>query len=192
MSQRGYALFPTAIGVCGLAWSEAGVIAVCFPERTGAATAARLSRRAPDLDEAEPPPAIAEAIGAITALLEDGRTDLQAIVLDMDGIERSGRPILEAARLIPPGATMTYGELAVAAGQPGAARAVGAAMARNPFPIVVPCHRVLAAGGGFGGFSAPGGLESKARLLTIERAATSDAPSLFDNLPIAVRPAGSA
>jgi methylated-DNA-[protein]-cysteine S-methyltransferase len=192
MSARGYALFPTAIGVCGLAWSEAGVSTVCFPERTQAATTARLSRRASDLNEANPPPAIAEVIGAITALLEGGRTDLTAIALDMDGIEPPERSILQAARLIPPGATMTYGELAAAAGQPGAARVVGAAMARNRFPIVVPCHRVLAAGGGFGGFSAPGGLESKARLLTIERAATSDAPSLFDHLPIAVRPAGSA
>jgi methylated-DNA-[protein]-cysteine S-methyltransferase len=110
----------------------------------------------------------------------------------MDGIDGFERRVLETARDIPPGATLTYGELAAKAGAPGAAREVGQAMARNRFPIVVPCHRVLAAGGGFGGFSAPGGLESKARLLTLERAAIGGAPMLFDDLPIAVRPRGSA
>jgi methylated-DNA-[protein]-cysteine S-methyltransferase len=100
--------------------------------------------------------------------------------------------VLEEARRIPAGETVTYGELAARAGSPGAAREVGQAMARNRFPIIVPCHRVLAANGGFGGFSAPGGLESKARLLTIERAAVGREPSLFDDLPIAVRPKGSA
>jgi methylated-DNA-[protein]-cysteine S-methyltransferase len=188
----GYALFPTAIGVCGLAWSERGITRVVFPERTEAATRARLTRRDPDLTEVPPPPAIDHTITAITALLESGRADLTDVALDMEGIDADERVIMEAARGIPAGATLTYGELAAKVGQPNGARAVGQAMARNPFPIVVPCHRVLAAGGGFGGFSAPGGLESKARLLTIERAATSQAPLLFEDLPIAVRPRGSA
>ena len=191
MTTPGYALFPTAIGVCGLAWSERGVCRVVFPESSKAATRARLTRRDRDLIEASPPPAIAEAIAAITALLETGRADLSAIALDMDGVDAEERAILEAARGVPPGSTVTYGELAAKIGQPRATREVGRAMARNRFPIVVPCHRVLASGGGFGGFSAPGGLESKARLLTIERAATSAAPLLFDDLPIAVRPPGS-
>jgi methylated-DNA-[protein]-cysteine S-methyltransferase len=186
-----YALFPTAIGVCAIAWSEAGVTGVWFPEASDAATRARVVRRAPDAVESEPPPAIGEAIAAITALLDGGRADLGGIELDLKGVEPFERKVLEAARRIPPGSTRTYGELAAEVGEPGAARAVGAAMARNHFPIVVPCHRVLAAGGGFGGFSAPGGLESKARLLTIERAAISAAPLLFDDLPIAVRPPGS-
>jgi methylated-DNA-[protein]-cysteine S-methyltransferase len=192
MTTPGYALFPTAIGVCGLTWSERGVSRVVFPESSEAATRARLTRRDPDLTEAAPPPVIAEAIAAITALLECGRADLSAIALDMDGVDVQERAILEAARTVPPGSTVTYGELAARIGQPRATREVGQAMARNRFPIVVPCHRVLAAGGGFGGFSAPGGLESKARLLTIERAATSAAPMLFDDLPIAVRPPHSA
>ena len=192
MTTPGYALFPTAIGVCGLAWSERGVSRVVFPESREAATRARLIRRDRDISEAAPPPAIAEAIAAITALLETGRADLSAIALDMDGVDAEEQAILEAARTIPPGSTVTYGELAARIGQPRATREVGQAMARNRFPIVVPCHRVLAAGGGFGGFSAPGGLESKARLLTIERAATSAAPMLFDDLPIAVRPPHSA
>jgi methylated-DNA-[protein]-cysteine S-methyltransferase len=192
MTTPGYALFPTAIGVCGLAWSERGVSRVVFPESREAATRARLIRRDRDISEAAPPPANAEAIAAITALLETGRADLSAIALDMDGVDAEEQAILEAARTIPPGSTVTYGELAARIGQPRATREVGQAMARNRFPIVVPCHRVLAAGGGFGGFSAPGGLESKARLLTIERAATSAAPMLFDDLPIAVRPPHSA
>jgi methylated-DNA-[protein]-cysteine S-methyltransferase len=192
MSTAGYALFPTAIGVCGLAWNERGVTRVVFPERTEAATRARLTRHYSDLAETPPPPAVAEAIMAISALLESGRADLSAIALDMEEIDADERAILEAARTVPPGSTVTYGELAAKIGQPRAAREVGQAMARNRFPIVVPCHRVLAAGGGFGGFSAPGGLEAKARLLTIERAATSPAPMLFDDLPIAVRPPGSA
>jgi len=190
-AMTGYALFPTAIGVCGLAWSERGVRRVCFPEGSEAATRARLART-DGATELPPPAHIVEAIAAITQLLESGRADLSPIVLDLDDIEGFERQILELARAIPPGETVTYGQLAARAGQPNAARAVGVAMARNPCPIVVPCHRVLAAGGGFGGFSAPGGLESKARLLTIERAATNAAPMLFDDLPIAVRPRGSA
>ena len=185
----GYALFPSKIGACAVAWRERGLVGVYFPEETDAATRARITRRWPDAVEDEPPAAVAEAIAAITALLADGRTDLTSIRLDMEGIDAFEQQILEAARRIPPGKTGTYGELAAEVGQPnGEARAVGAAMARNRFPIVVPCHRVLAAGGGFGGFSAPGGLEAKARLLTIERAAISDAPLLFDDLPITVRP----
>ncbi|HEY2178600.1 MAG TPA: methylated-DNA--[protein]-cysteine S-methyltransferase [Caulobacteraceae bacterium] len=187
-AMAGYALFPTAIGACAIAWSERGVVSVFFPEASEAATRRRIERRWPDLAQAAPPPPIAAAIAAIGALLDGGREDLTGIELDMDGIEPAERAILEAARRIPPGRTRTYGELATDVGRPGAAREVGGAMARNRFPIVVPCHRVLAAGGGFGGFSAPGGVASKARLLTIERAATSSAPLLFDDLPISVRP----
>ncbi|HXV01211.1 MAG TPA: methylated-DNA--[protein]-cysteine S-methyltransferase [Caulobacteraceae bacterium] len=184
----GYTLFETPIGQCGLAWSERGVVAVYFPEANEAATRRRIEHRWPELAEANPPPPIAAAVAAIRTLLDGGRQDLTGVDLDMDGIEPAERAILEAARRIPPGQTRTYGELAGDIGRPGSAREVGAAMARNRFPIVVPCHRVLAAGGGFGGFSAPGGLESKAGLLTIERAATSPAPLLFDDLPISVRP----
>jgi methylated-DNA-[protein]-cysteine S-methyltransferase len=187
-----YALFPTAIGECAVAWSERGLVGVWFPEATPQATRARIERRLPTAAETTPPPKVAEAMARIAGLLETGRVNLADIDLDMDGIEGFERQVLEAARGIAPGATLTYGELAVRAGSPGAAREVGQAMARNRFPIVVPCHRVLAAGGGFGGFSAPGGLESKARLLTIERAAIGDKPMLFDDLPIAVRPRGSA
>lgn len=188
MSPIGYALFDTAIGRCGIAWSEAGVTRVVFPEATEAATRARLTRGQNDPGEARPPLAIAAAITAIGALLATGRSDLSAITLDMEAVTGEDRPFLIAARETPAGATITYGELAARAGRPGAAREAGQAMARNRFPMIVPCHRVLAAGGGFGGFSAPGGVESKARLLTIEKAAIGQEPSLFDDLPIAVRP----
>ncbi|MGH7022533.1 MAG: methylated-DNA--[protein]-cysteine S-methyltransferase [Caulobacteraceae bacterium] len=188
----GYALFSTAIGVCAIAWTDRGVRRVCFPEASEAATRARLLRGAPGVIEMDPPLAIAEAIAGITRLLRDGRADLTGVELDLEGVDAAERAILEAARAIPAGTTVTYGDLAARVGQPNGARAVGAAMARNPCPIVVPCHRVLAAGGGFGGFSAPGGLESKARLLTIERAAIGDAPSLFEDLPVSVRPPNSA
>ena len=192
MSATSYAMFPTAIGECALAWSECGLTGVWFPEATPEATRVRIERRLSAATEADPPPKVAEAMARIAGLLETGRVDLADIDLDLDGIDGFERRVLEAARGIAPGATLTYGELATRAGSPGAAREVGQAMARNRFPIVVPCHRVLAAGGGFGGFSAPGGLESKARLLTIEKAAVGGEPSLFDDLPIAVRPRGSA
>lgn len=186
-----FALFPTALGDCALAWSEHGVLGVWFPEPSEAATRARIRRRWPDAAETSPPAAVAEAMAAIARLLESGREDLTGVGLDMSGVEGFERQVLEEARRIPAGQTLTYGELAARAGSPGAAREVGHAMARNRFPIVVPCHRVLAANGGFGGFSAPGGLESKAHLLTIEKAAVGREPSLFDDLPIAVRPRGS-
>lgn len=181
-----FALFPTAIGECALGWSERGVTRVWFPEGSPEATKARIERRG--FVEASPTGPVREAMTHIQRLLETGREDLTGVVLDMEGIEGFERAVLEAARGIPPGATLTYGELAARVGSPGAAREVGQAMARNRFPIIVPCHRVMAAGGGFGGFSAPGGLESKARLLNIEKAALSDEPMLFDSLPIAPPP----
>jgi methylated-DNA-[protein]-cysteine S-methyltransferase len=190
MSVSAFALFPTAIGPCALAWSEAGLTGVWFPEPTDEATRERIRRRLGDIPETEPPAAVRDSMARIAELLETGRADLTTIALDMEGIEAFERRVLEAAREIRPGATATYGELAAKVGAPRATREVGQAMARNRFPIVVPCHRVLAAGGGFGGFSAPGGLESKARLLNIERAAVGAEPSLFDDLPIAVRPRG--
>ncbi len=182
----GYALFPTAIGECAVAWSERGVAGVWFPEATTDATRRRIERRG--WAEATPPGPVRAAMTHVQQLLEDGREDLTGVALDMDGIEDFERRILEAAREIPPGTTLTYGELAARVGKPGAAREVGQVMARNRFPIIVPCHRVMAAGGGFGGFSAPGGLESKAQLLNIEQAALSDEPLLFDSLPIAPPP----
>jgi methylated-DNA-[protein]-cysteine S-methyltransferase len=120
--------------------------------------------------ESPPPAAIRRAIVGIRALLAGDHADLSAVPLDFDGVPSFHRRVYEAARGIPPGATLTYGEVAARAGASGAARAVGQALGRNPFPLVVPCHRVLAAGGRLGGFSAPGGVSTKAHLLAIEGA----------------------
>ena len=130
------------------------------------------------------------AIDGITfALLRGEASDLTAIALDIEDLPAFNRRVYEVARAIPPGATLSYGEIAAKLGEPPqAARDVGQALGQNPIPIIVPCHRVLAANGKPGGFSASGGVTTKLRLLTIERAKTSDTPSLFEDLPLASRP----
>lgn len=179
----GYALFDTSIGRCGIAWGRRGVVAVQLPERDDAATRARLLRRAPAASEALPPPEIACAVGDIRALLGGTARDLLSVVLDTDGVPAFHLAVYELARAIPTGATATYGEIARWLGLPGAARAVGQALGRNPFPIVVPCHRILAAGGKTGGFSAHGGAAMKLKLLAIEGVPPPGGPTLFDVTP---------
>ena len=173
-------LFDTQIGPCGIAWGDRGVIAVQLPEGDEAKTRARLLRRCPHAREAAPPAAVQDAIEGIISLLRGERHDLSAIALDMDGLPSFDRRVYEVARTIAPGATLSYGEISARLGARDLARDVGQALGRNPFPIIVPCHRVLAAGGKAGGFSANGGITTKLRLLTIERARTSDTPTLFD------------
>jgi methylated-DNA-[protein]-cysteine S-methyltransferase len=170
MNARGFAVFDTAIGVCGIAWSDGGVVAVQLPERNEGATRARLARRCADAPEAEPPPDVRRAIDAVVSLLNGEPSDLSLITLDMEGVPDFHRRVYEVARTIPPGATLSYGDIASRLGEPGSARAVGQALGRNPIPIVVPCHRVLAARGRTGGFSARGGTATKLNLLAIERA----------------------
>lgn len=166
----GFCLFDTALGRCGLAWSVRGLVAVSFPESSDAATRARLQRRS-GAGEAAPSPLAAGAIARIRDLIDGRAAALDAIPLDETGVADFERAVYAACRAIPAGHTKTYGDLAKTIGEPGAARAVGAALGRNPCPIVTPCHRVLAAGGGTGGFSAPGGVRTKLKLLEIERAA---------------------
>lgn len=180
MTDRGLTIFDTQIGPCGIAWGDRGVIAVQLPEGDEAKTRARLLRRCPHAREAAPPAAVQDAIEGIISLLRGERHDLSAIALDMDGLPSFDRRVYEVARTIAPGATLSYGEISARLGARDLAREVGQALGRNPFPIIVPCHRVLAAGGKAGGFSANGGVTTKLRLLTIERARTSDAPTLFD------------
>ncbi len=173
---HGFALVETALGRCSLAWSPAGIVAVGLPEASDAKTRARILDRLPDAVEATPPPAPAAAAQGIVDLLRGQGGDLSGIVLDMTRVPPFHRRVYEAARRIPPGRTLTYGQLAARCDAPGAARAVGGALQRNPFVLVVPCHRVVRAGGGMGGFSAHGGIETKERLLAIEAAAAHDAP----------------
>jgi methylated-DNA-[protein]-cysteine S-methyltransferase len=131
---------------------------------------------------------VRRAIEAIVAFLSGEAVDLSFAGLDLGGIGDFERRVYDGARSIPPGRTLTYGEIAKRIGEPGASRAVGQALGANPFPIVVPCHRVLGADGKVGGFSARGGVETKVRILDIEKARTTDAPALFEELPLAVKP----
>ena len=174
-----FTLFATPIGHCGIAWGENGIVGLWLPESEEKRTRARLLRRIPSAVEKAPPPDVRGAIAEIAALLSGDRRDLSAIALDFDGVPDFPRRVYELARSIPPGETLTYGEIARRLGDPRRAREVGQALARNPFPIVVPCHRVLAAQGRSGGFSAPGGVSTKLRLLEIEGARAPGIPTLF-------------
>ena len=177
---HGFLLFDTAIGRCGVAWSERGVVGVQLPEVDDRRTAARLLANIPGVArESSPPAAVRAAVAGIVALLSGEAIDLSFVVLDTDRVPIFDRRVYEAARLIPPGATRTYGEVAHLAGARREARAVGQALGRNPFAIVVPCHRVVAADGRLGGFSAHGGAETKRRLLAIEGVSLPTAATLF-------------
>ena len=183
---KGFALFDTALGSCGIAWGLNALTGVQLPEANEQATRARMRWRFPQVSElgpeSAPPPFVAHAVEDIVALLRGEPNvprDLSNIALDWTGVAPFNRRVLELARTIAPGQTLTYGEMAGRLGEPGAARAVGQALGHNPFAPVVPCHRVLAAGSASGGFSANGGVSTKLRMLLAERAAFG-APGLFD------------
>jgi methylated-DNA-[protein]-cysteine S-methyltransferase len=156
--------FETALGPCGMTWSEAGLTGVLLPGTPGLTGR---SARAPD-DAV--PGTMGDVVAAIVALLDGERTDLRWVPLDESAIDPFRRSVYAATREIAPGETASYGDVAHAIGKPDAPRAVGAALAENPFPIIVPCHRVLSATGELHGFSAPGGVATKRRMLEIERA----------------------
>ena len=179
MTAIGFALFDTEVGRCGIAWSARGIAGVQLPEGTEAAMRARMLRRFPAAREETPPAGVRHAIDAMVALLRGESSELESIPLDLDGVTPFERSVYEVARTIPAGTTLSYGEIAHRLGVPGAARDVGQAFGRNPFPIVVPCHRVMAAGGKLGGFSARGGVATKRRLLSVERAKGHGALPLF-------------
>jgi methylated-DNA-[protein]-cysteine S-methyltransferase len=180
--QLGYATFATAIGWVGIAWGDHGLVGVWLPERDEAATRARIVRafpRALPLPIAEGSRA-ARARDGIVALLAGEDDDLADVVLDERELDDFPRAVYALARTIRPGRTTTYGALARSLGaEPGAARAVGQALGRNPWPIVVPCHRVVAAAGRTGGFSAPGGVDTKLRMLELERVHGDGTARLF-------------
>jgi methylated-DNA-[protein]-cysteine S-methyltransferase len=179
MTATSFMVFDTAIGCCGLAWSEAGIAGVQLPEDSAAGTRARLGRRFPNAGEAEPTPEVQRAADAIVALLVGHATDLSFVALDMQSVPEFHRRVYEVVRTIPPGATLSYGEVAKRLGVPDAAQAVGHALGKNPFARVVPRHRVLAASGKMGGFTARGGVATKLRLLSIEGAEAVGGGDLF-------------
>jgi methylated-DNA-[protein]-cysteine S-methyltransferase len=186
MSDLGFALFDTAIGCCGIVWSDRGIAGVQLPERSESATRNRVLRRFPTARGAAPPAPVLRVIDDIIALLKGEPRALGEATLDLQGASDFNRRVYEVARGIRAGATLTYGEVAERLGDRNLARDVAAALSQNPCPIIVPCHRVMAAGGKTGGFSAPGGVRTKLRLLSIEGAqpVEPDAPMLFDRLPL--------
>jgi methylated-DNA-[protein]-cysteine S-methyltransferase len=163
-----YALFDTAFGICGIAWNGRGLTGVQLPEADASATEARLKRTG--AGKAAPSPMAGEAIEALRSYFAGEEIDFDAPNIDLPAdVTPARRSIYKAARSLRWGETASYGELARRAGLPGGARAVGQAMAQNPLPIVIPCHRVLASDGRLGGFSAYGGAVQKERLLILER-----------------------
>ena len=179
MSEIAFTLFDTVLGRCGVAWGEAGIVGVRLPDSSDAKARAGFKARFPGAEEREPTPEIFSAIQRVRGLLTGVKDDLADIVLDMGALSDFQRAVYAIGRAIPPGQTLTYGEVARRLGDPMAARAVGEAMGRNPFPIIMPCHRVQGVDGKLGGFSAPGGGVTKLRLLEIEGATSVDSLPLF-------------
>ncbi|HEY5857726.1 MAG TPA: methylated-DNA--[protein]-cysteine S-methyltransferase [Aldersonia sp.] len=167
-------LFETAIGTCGLGWTSVGVARFQLPERDAVTTARRLGGEA-----SPPPPSVRDAIGAIRAHLTGDLDDLRWVDLDLTAVAEFDAGVYAVTRTIDPGATLRYGEVAARVGAPEAAQAVGQALGRNPIPLLVPCHRVLAADGALHGFSAYGGTLTKEALLALERTPGFGEPTLF-------------
>lgn len=184
MAVLSFTLFDTPIGTCGLIWSGRGIAGLQLPEATAEATRERVKRRwagfGADVVETVPPAGVQRALDRIQGLLAGGTVGLEDIPLDLDAVPEFHRKVYEVARTIPPGQTMTYGEIAKRLGVPHESREVGQALGRNPIAIIVPCHRVLGADGKMGGFSAGGGVATKRRILEIEGAAALGAGPLFD------------
>jgi methylated-DNA-[protein]-cysteine S-methyltransferase len=170
MMSAGFELFDTAIGRCGIAWTTGGIVGLVLPEHSDRSLRARMQLRHPDAKERTAPPDVQCVVADIQRLLAGDNRDLSAAVLDMNTLPEFDRRVYVETRSVSPGRTVTYGDIAKRLGDVGLARAVGQALGRNPIPIIVPCHRVLAAQGRLGGFSAPGGATTKRRLLEIEGA----------------------
>ena len=177
MTQTAYCLFDTPLGACGIAWKEketsripAGVTILQLPEATRSLTDTRIAGRSGGRKARVPPPRIAGIIRKVQKHLRGDVQDFQGIVVDLDGAGPFARQVYEAVRKIPAGRTRTYSELATDMNRPTASRAVGQALGRNPIPLIIPCHRVLSSGNKPGGFSAHGGVETKAKMLEIEGA----------------------
>lgn len=186
MPDQNFTLFGTAIGAVGIAWNPRGLIGVQLPHANEARTRTRMRQRFPDAQEMPPPPEVQAAIDGIAALLRGEPRDLTDIVIDDAKTPEFNAKVYAITRKIPPGKTLTYGEIATQLGDKLLARDVGQALGQNPCPIVMPCHRVLAANAKPGGFSAVGGVVTKLKLLSIE-GAQPGGPTLFDRLPLVAR-----
>ncbi|MGZ5872592.1 MAG: methylated-DNA--[protein]-cysteine S-methyltransferase [Bradyrhizobium sp.] len=180
MTDQHFTLFDTPIGICGIEWGPRGINGVQLPTGSEEKTRRRIRQRHGDIAESEATAEVQGAIDGIIELLSGKPNDLRDVALDLDGVPEFHRGVYDIARTIPPGETMTYGDIAKRLGGVELSRDVGQALGRNPCPIVVPCHRVLAAGGKPGGFSANGGVVTKLKMLAIEGAVVNHTPSLFD------------
>jgi methylated-DNA-[protein]-cysteine S-methyltransferase len=190
MIARGYAIFDTAIGRCGIAWSHAGIVGVQLPEAREIDTRRRLYRLYPEARELPPPPKAAIAIEGIVAALRGQANDFSDVTLDVEGIPPFNRRVYDFARAIPRGETRTYQEVTTGLPASGVLQSVAQAIAKNPFMIIVPCHRVLETAGSYGGRMSPyGGTISKRHLLSIEGVRPGVGKTLFDALlPVAPQP----
>ncbi len=188
MAGRGYAIFDTGLGRCGIAWSDLGVMGVQLPEAREIDTRKRLFQLYPEARELRPPPNVAIALEGIKALLRGGDSDLSEVALDMTGIPDFNQRVYAFTRTIPRGETRIYAEVAGALRASGAVYSVAQVIARNPFMNIVPCHRVLEAGHYADQISPNGGVISKRRLLSIEGARTTASKTLFDVLLPGVAP----
>ena len=192
MAWCGFTIFDTALGRCGIAWGEYGIIGVQLPEAREIETRRRVFRLYPEAREMRPPLNVEIAIDGIVALLRGQPGDFSDVTLDMRDIQPFNARVYEFTRTIPRGETRTYGEVAASLRFSGAVHSVAQAISRNPFVIIVPCHRVLEAGSYADKISPNGGSISKRRLLSIEGAVSSSSKTLFDVLlPVAPpRPQG--
>jgi len=174
-----FAVFETAIGWAGIAWHGNGLVGAHLPEPDPEVTRTSLSRRNPGATEADVPPHLAGVVENVCALMRGEKADLADAPIDLSRVPEFNARVYEITRRIPPGETLTYGQIAVQLGDRLLAQQVGAALGRNPWPIIVPCHRVTAANGKLGGFSARGGTDTKLKLLAIEGAEAAGPPDLF-------------
>ncbi len=180
MKQAAYCLFETPLGTCGIAWKERetsrippAVTFFLLPEATRSVTGKRIAERSGGREAPVPPPRIAAIIRKVQMHLLGDVQDFRDTAVELDGAGPFARKVYDAVRTIPAGRTMTYGEVASGVSRPTASRAVGQALGRNPIPLIIPCHRVVGSGKDLRGFSAHGGLETKARMLGIEGATAS-------------------
>jgi methylated-DNA-[protein]-cysteine S-methyltransferase len=178
-----YLIFDTAAGFCGVAWIRADISRFQLPSHSAIATERNMLRRLPNATPGRPPPEVAAVVEAARRYFDGERIDFAGVQLDLDGQDELFLRIYAATRRVGWGETTTYGTLAKEVGAgPEVARDVGQAMARNPVPLIIPCHRVLAAGGKVGGFSAPGGSVAKAHMLQLEGVCVAPPPSLQRSL----------
>ncbi|MBC2884250.1 methylated-DNA--[protein]-cysteine S-methyltransferase [Ochrobactrum sp. CM-21-5] len=188
MDSSGITIFETPIGPCGIAWREGKIIGVEIGDADEKETRYRLSERFGGAATASPPAFVADVVEKVLALLDGASPDFSKTPLAFDAVPALNRQVYEIILELKAGETTTYGAIARRIGDVSLSQAVGYALGKNPFPIIVPCHRVLGSNGKIGGFSAAGGTATKLRLLNIERARTSAEPDLFGGLPLQERP----